>query len=514
MGFIQKDAQSGDGGEMNVVELKKITKYFPGVKALDDISLTMKGGRVCALLGENGAGKSTLLKIINGDYQPSSGTYYINGKEKHYKNPREAIDDGISMIYQERQVIMDLSVAENVFLGMLPSKNFLIDSGLMISRTKEIIQEFGLAINPNSKVKDLSIAHQQMVEIMKAYNRDSKVIAFDEPTASLSEQEYKLLFEIIRKLRDQGKVVVYVTHRMAELDIIADDIAVFKDGKLVGMCEKGQVTMGQLIEMMVGRDLGDVFEHLRRNKKIGDTVLEVKNLRNIKSKDVSFDVKKGEVLGFSGLVGSGRTELIRSVIGADPIFGGNVYLHNEEVKFKGVKDAIDHGVVLVTEDRKTQGIIPNLSVRENISVSLLDKISNKLSIIDTIKEDAIANEGIQQFNIKTPSASKLIIELSGGNQQKALLARAYNLHPDVLILDEPTKGIDVGAKFEIYQMIYDLTDKGISVIIISSELPEILGICDRIIVMKEGKITGQKLREEATEENLLSLAMIDKKGKE
>lgn len=497
---------------MNIVELKGITKYFPGVKALDDINFSMKGGRVCAFLGENGAGKSTLLKIINGDYQPTSGSYYVNGEEKKFKNPKQAIDDGISMIYQERQVLMNLTVKENIFLGMLPSKNLLIDNELMMKRTTEIIEQFGLDMNPNDKVKNLSIAYQQMVEIMKAYNRDSKVIAFDEPTASLSEQENQLLFKIIEKLRDEGKVVIYVTHRMKELDIIADDIAVFKDGKLIGIREKGTVTMGELIEMMVGRDLSDVFEHLTRNKSIGNTVLEVKNLKNMNSKDVSFELKKGEVLGFSGLVGAGRTELIRSIIGADPILGGKIFLNEKEVKFNNVRDAIDAGVVLVTEDRKTQGIIPNLSVSQNISVSLLKKISNKLSIIDQLQEKVIANDSIKQFNIKTPDENKLIAELSGGNQQKALLARAYNLHPNVLILDEPTKGIDVGAKFEIYQMIYDLADKGISVIIISSELPEIIGVCDRVIVMKEGEITGQKLREEATEENLLSLAMIDEKG--
>jgi ABC-type sugar transport system ATPase subunit len=493
---------------MSVVELKNITKYFPGVKALDDVSFKMHGGKVTAFLGENGAGKSTLLKIINGDYSPSSGTYFIDGEEKYFKNPKEAIDAGISMIYQERQILTELSVAENVFLGMLPTKRGIIDKDAMIKRTQEIINEFELDINPREKVKNLSIAYQQMVEIMKAYNRDSLLIAFDEPTASLSEHEINVLFSIINKLRDQGKIIAYVTHRMSELDIIADDIVVFKDGRLVGVRKKGKVTPDELIKMMVGRKLGDIFNNLKRTKNIGHKVLEVKNLSNEKSKNASFDVKRGEVLGLSGLVGSGRTELIRSVIGADQKDSGEVYLNGELVQLNSVRDSLDSGIVLVSEDRKSQGIIPNLSVGKNITVSMLDQLSSIFSVINKNKEKEISVESIQQFNIRTPDQDKLISELSGGNQQKALLARAYNLNPSVFILDEPTKGIDVGAKFEIYQMIYDLTDRGISVIVISSELPEVIGISDRILVMKDGEITAVVNKKDATEELLLNKAML------
>lgn len=494
---------------MSVVELKNITKFFPGVKALDDVSFKMHGGKVTAFLGENGAGKSTLLKIINGDYYQTHGTYLIDDEVKHFKNPKEAIDAGISMIYQERQVLPELSVAENVFLGNLPTRNGFVDRQVMIGKTQEIIDDFELDINPQEQVGNLSVAYQQMVEIMKAYNRKSILIAFDEPTASLSDHEIMVLFRIIEKLKKEGKIIAYVTHRMSELDIIADDIVVFKDGRLVGVVEKGKVTPEELIKMMVGRDLGDAFNNLRRNKNIGNETLRVEDLTNIFSSDVSFTLNRGEVLGISGLVGAGRTELIRSVIGADPKFTGDVYLNGKLVHLRSVRDSLDAGIVLVSEDRKNQGIIPNLSVGKNITVSMLKQLTSILQIIDQNKEQDVSNKSIDQFNIKTPDQNKLISELSGGNQQKALLARAYNLNPSVFILDEPTKGIDVGAKFEIYQMIYNLTDRGISVIVISSELPEVIGISDRILVMKDGQITAEVFKEDATEELLLNKAMLD-----
>ena len=496
---------------MNTIELRNISKYFPGVIALNNINFSMHGGRVCALLGENGAGKSTLLKIISGDIIPSLGSLYINGEEKKFKSPKQAIDEGISMIYQERQVLMDLSVAENVFLGMLPTKNGLVDTKTMVDKTRLIINDFGLDIDPNTKVKNLSIAYQQMVEVMKAYNRELSIIAFDEPSTSLSDQEIKVLFRIIKKLKTEGKIIIYVTHRMNEVDEVADDIVVFKDGNLVGIKEQGKVTTNELIKLMVGRDLGNVFKVLKRNKKIEEIVLQVDNLINYKSNNVSFSVHKGEVLGFAGLVGAGRTELIRCIIGADPLLEGKIIHNGKEVKFKSVKDALDNGIVLVSEDRKTQGIIPNLAVGNNITVSLLDRICNKFSFINKKEEIEIAKKSILDFNIRTPNHNKLISELSGGNQQKTLIARAYQLHPNVLILDEPTKGIDVGAKFEIYQMIYSLTDRGIAVIIISSDLPEVIGISDRIIVMREGKISGEILQNQATEEKILNLAMVARK---
>lgn len=499
----------------NSVEFQSITKYFPGVKALDDISFRAEGGNVVAFLGENGAGKSTLLKILNGDYQPTKGAYLLNDEQKQFKQPSEAIESGISVIYQERQILMELSVAENIFfLGHLPIlPSGLIDQKTLNKKTQQIIDDFGLPISPRTRVKNLSIAYQQMVEIMKAYNRDLKVIAFDEPTASLSDSEIDILFKIIKKLREEGKVIIYVTHRMKELELIADQIVVFKDGQLVDMVERSEATNQQLIKMMVGRDLGEIFHELDRSKKIGDKVLEVKNLSNHHVKDVSFSLRKGEVLGFSGLVGAGRTEVMRALFGADDIKSGQVLLENQPIVCKTPEDAIDIGIVLCPEDRKEQGILPNLSVMENISISVWKRIADKFGFIDRKSEDELVHDSIASFDIKTPNAQKKkIVELSGGNQQKCIIARWLNTNPKVLILDEPTKGIDVGAKSEFYKLICECAKRGMGVILISSELPEVIGLSDRILVMKNGQITGEVIREEATEERLLGLAMLEQEA--
>ncbi len=498
----------------NVLEFRNITKYFPGVKALDNVSFKVKSGEVLAFLGENGAGKSTLLKTLNGDYQPTSGEYLLNEEVKHFSNPKEAIDEGISVIYQERQILMDLSVAENIFMGRLPvGKNGLIDNKELYDKAQEIIDEFGLPIDPISKVKDISIAHQQMVEIMKAYSRELKVIAFDEPTASLCDSEIEILFKTIEKLKKENKIIIYVSHRMKELEELADKIAIFKDGKFVKMVNKGEVSQKELIKMMVGRDLGDIFNNLDRKKNIGETLLKVKNLTSDYVKDISFELKRGEILGFSGLVGSGRTEIMRAIIGADTVKSGEILLDDRAVISKSPKEVMRKGIVLVPEDRKTQGILPNMSVGENISISILDKVINKLGLINKKHEETIAKEGIKKFNVKTPTSDKKIVELSGGNQQKAIVARWLATNPKVLILDEPTKGIDIGAKSEFYKLINDFAREGMGVILISSELPEVIGLSDRIIVMKSGKITGEVDRKDATEDKLLEYAMLEEGGK-
>lgn len=498
----------------NVLEFRNITKYFPGVKALDNVSFKVKSGEVLAFLGENGAGKSTLLKTLNGDYQPTSGEYLLNGEVKHFSNPKEAIDEGISVIYQERQILMELSVAENIFMGRLPlGRNGLIDNKALYAKAQEIIDEFGLPIDPVSKVKDISIAHQQMVEIMKAYSRELKVIAFDEPTASLCDSEIEILFKTIEKLKKENKIIIYVSHRMKELEELADKIAIFKDGKFVKMVNKDEVSQKELIKMMVGRDLGDIFNNLDRKKDIGETLLKVKNLTSDYVKDISFELKRGEILGFSGLVGSGRTEIMRAIIGADTVKSGEILLDDKGIISKSPKEAMRKGIVLVPEDRKTQGILPNMSVGENISISILDKVINKLGLINKKHEETIAKEGIKKFNVKTPTPEKKIIELSGGNQQKAIVARWLATSPKILILDEPTKGIDIGAKSEFYKLINDFAREGMGVILISSELPEVIGLSDRIIVMKSGKITGEVDRKDATEDKLLEYAMLEEGGK-
>ena len=492
------------------LEFLHICKYFPGVKALDDVSFQAHAGEVLAFLGENGAGKSTLLKVLNGDYQPTSGKYLLDGVEKHFQSPHQAIEEGISIIYQERQILLELSVAENIYLGRMPTNRFgLIDIGRANEMAARIIDDFGLPIHPSTKVKDLSIAYQQMVEIMKAYSRDNlKVICFDEPTASLSDSEIEMLFKIIRKLRSEGKIIIYVSHRMDEIQQITDKVAIFKDGRYVDTVITGQVPEEKMISMMVGRNLGDIYESLDRDKQIGEVLLEVKDVSSDYVRPNSFTLRRGEVLGFSGLVGAGRTELMRAIIGADALRGGEILLEGKPITNRSPYEAMKHGIVLVPEDRKLQGILANLSVSDNINISMLDAHSNRLGFVNRRMEDEAAEEGIRNFKIKTPSPDKKIVELSGGNQQKCIVARWLGTSPKVLILDEPTKGIDVGAKSEFYNMICQFAKQGLGVILISSELPEVIGLSDRVIVMKSRKIVGEVAREDATESRLLSLGMM------
>lgn len=494
----------------SVLEFQNISKYFPGVKALDQVSFQAYSGEILAFLGENGAGKSTLLKVLNGDYQPTGGKYLLDGVEKHFQSPHEAIEEGISVIYQERQILLELSVAENIYLGRMPvSRLGFIDTRKANEMTAKIIEDFGLPISPSTKVKDLSIAYQQMVEIMKAYSRENlKVICFDEPTASLSDSEIESLFKIIGKLKEEGKIIIYVSHRMDELRRITDKVAIFKDGRYVATVETGTVPEAELIRMMVGRDLGDIYRSLDRKKVIGDVLLEVKNLSSDYVKENSFILRKGEVLGFSGLVGAGRTELMRAIIGADEVKSGEIYLEGKKIRNRSPHEAMEHGIVLVPEDRKLQGILSNLSVSDNMNIAMLDTNSNRLGFVNGEKEEEMAQKGIRDFKIKTPSPDKKIVELSGGNQQKCIVARWISTNPKVLILDEPTKGIDVGAKSEFYHMICKFAKEGLGIILISSELPEVIGLSDRIIVMKSLRITGEIAAEEATESKLLSLGMI------
>lgn len=490
----------------NSVEFRNISKYFPGVKALDNVSFKAVGGEVVAMCGENGAGKSTLLKVLNGDYKADGGEYLINGEQVHFNTPREAIDAGISIIYQERQIIPFLSVAENIFMEALPTKGAFIDKKRLNEETQAIIDEFQLPIKPNEMVRNLSVAHQQMVEIMKAYRRKPRIIAFDEPTASLSDSEIDILFQIIEKLRKDGIIILYVSHRMKEIFQIAQQIVVMKDGQFVTQKRVEDITEAELIRYMVGRDLGNIYDNLSRNDTIGDVVLEAKELTNDYIRDVSFQLHKGEILGFAGLVGAGRTETMRAIFGADKLKSGEVWMEGKLMTIKNPGQAINAGIGLCPEDRKDQGIFGIRSVKDNISVVALKQLSHG-QWLDFKKEQKLADDSIVDLRIKTPDAQKLIKELSGGNQQKAILARWLAVMPKVLILDEPTKGIDVGAKSEIYQMACDLAKNGISVIFISSELPEVIGISDRIIVMREGMISGEVMRGEATEEKILKLAM-------
>jgi ABC-type sugar transport system ATPase subunit len=496
--------------EKKLVEFKNLSKAFPGVQALDHVSFHVEGGKVCALMGENGAGKSTLLKILSGDLPSDEGEICVSGVRQSFSSPRDAIKSSISVIYQERQLVAAMNVMENIFLEDLPTiKMGILNLSALKSKTQEIIDTFGLPIKPTDIVGRLSVAHQQMVEIMKAYRRDSDIIAFDEPTAPLTDTEIKILFEVIGHLKEKGKVIIYVSHRMAEIFKISDDIVVLKDGKLVKTFVTAGTTVKELITAMVGRDIGDTYANLRRNDRIGDVLLEVRNLKTADIRGVSFKLHCGEVLGFAGLVGAGRTELMRAVFGIDTIESGEIWLEGKRVCFKSPRQAINSGIALCPEDRKEQGLVLSRSIKDNVSIPVLSKIKKGLFLHEKTEAE-LANDAVKKYSIKTPSIEKLAAELSGGNQQKVILGRwtSGKMTTKVLILDEPTKGIDVGTKAEVYQMVCDLAKSGIGVIFISSELTEVLNVSDNIIVMHNGHITGQVTRQEATEEYVLHLAML------
>ncbi len=492
---------------------ENISMEFPGVKALDQMSFSADKGEVVAFLGENGAGKSTLLKILNGDYHPTKGRVRIGGREVSFSSPNDAIAAGVSVIYQERQLASFLSIAENIFIGNMPKKGILIDFGELNRKAKAIIEEFGLSVSPAERVKDISVAYQQMVEIMKAYSRNADIICFDEPTAPLTDAEISILFRIIRKLKKMNKVIIYVSHRMNELFQIADRVIVFKDGKFVADKKMTETDEPELIRLMVGRDLGDVFQSLKRNKKQGEVVLEMNRVTTDRIKEVSLQVHAGEILGLSGLAGAGRTETARAVFGADPMVSGEMFLDGQAYRPKSPRDAMDHGIALCPEDRKLEGLALIRSVKENIDVSILNRLT-RAGFVDEKKEAEFIRQSIEDFSIKTPSPEQKTLYLSGGNQQKIILARWLAIRPKLVIFDEPTKGIDVGAKAEIYQMICDTAGSGAAVILISSELPEVIGLSDRILVMKDGRIRGEVLQKDATEALVLSYAMMSEMEKE
>jgi len=501
------------------LEFRGISKAFPGVQALTDVSFKVDCGSVCALMGENGAGKSTLLKILSGDLHPDEGSIIIDGENKRFYSPHDALAAHISVIYQERQLVPTLSIMENVFIEDMPHRKFgIVDWETLRIRTQELIDKFNLPLRPIELVGKLSVAHQQMVEIMKAFRRNSAIIAFDEPTSCLTDAEVNLLFDLIGQLKSEGKIIIYVSHRIAEIFRISDHIVVLKDGQLVkdgptpdvNAPEDLALARKDLITAMVGRDIGDTYENLKRNESFGEVILEVDRLTTDDVSDVSFTLRKGEILGFAGLIGAGRTEVVRAVFGADHIKSGTIKLEGKEVRFKSPKNAIGCGVALCPEDRKEQGLVLNRSIMNNISIPVIKKVCDWL-FLNRKREAKLADAAVASYNIRTPTIDKLVLELSGGNQQKVILGRwtSERMETKILILDEPTKGIDVGSKAEIYQMMCDLANTGIAVIFISSELTEVLNISDRIIVMQNGHITGTVSRHDATEESVLALAMMD-----
>ena len=470
------------------LEFEDICKNFHGVAALKHISFKAYSGQVLSLVGENGAGKSTLLKILGGDYQPSSGTYRINGEEKHFASPYEAIRAGVGLIYQERQMAPELTVAENIFMGALPKKGPFVDFKTLYARAKALLEEFGLDIAPTEKLKNLSAAMQQMVEIIKVYSRRPKLIAFDEPTTALTEAEAEKLFYIIEeKLKKQDIIILYVSHRMNEVFRLSDRIVVFKDGELVHTAVTAETDEEAIVQRMVGRPLEKVFGELKRNAPAEDCILRVTGYSGRGFQDASFTLRRGEVIGFYGLVGAGRTELMRGIFGADEISGGQLELNGECLRFTSPGQAVKKGVAFLTEDRKDQGIFSQQGVRENISVVSLKKLKN-LWFLSSRKENQFAREQCEKLTVKTSSIHKKIAELSGGNQQKALLARWLAMDPEILFFDEPTSALDPELVGEVLNVMKGLASEGMTMLCVTHEMGFAKEVCNRVLFMADGYI--------------------------
>jgi ribose transport system ATP-binding protein len=486
--------------------MRKITKTYPGVRALDNVDFEVVKGEVHALVGENGAGKSTLMKILAGAQPMDSGEILIDGQPVHITTPQKAMELGVSIIYQEFNLVPYLNAAENIFLGREPKGRIpgFVNFRAMYAEAQKVIDRLGVKLNVRTPVNRLSIAQQQMVEVAKATSRNATIIAMDEPSATLTEHELESLFELIRSLKQQGVSIIYISHRLEEVFQIADRVTILRDGRLVGTKPVAETDRDDIIRMMVGRELKEKIP--KQAAQIGEPALTVKNLtRKGVIEDINFTVHRGEVLGIAGLVGAGRTELARAVFGADAIDEGEIRLNGSRVEIRSPRDAIRRGIGLVTEDRKALGLILGMVVRENISLANLDSLT-RLGFVNRREEKRVALKSIEDLMIKTPSVEQQVQNLSGGNQQKVVLAKWLFTQSKVLIFDEPTRGIDVGSKVEIYQLMNRLAANGVAIIMISSELPEILGMSDRILVMHEGKIAGELSREEATQEKIMWLA--------
>jgi len=488
--------------------IDNVSKGFANVQALTDISLAVHPGEVLALMGENGAGKSTLLKILSGDYQPDQGSLSLDGQRLTFSSPREARQSGIRVIYQEAEIIPFVDVAENIYAGELPRRGPFVDRPRLNAQVRQAIKEYGFdAVLPAHAGGDkLSPAQRQLVEILRALKSGVKVLALDEPTSSLTDEQVGSLFTLIRRLRSEGVAIIYVSHRMREMFQVADRIAVLRDGRLVAVRPVGETSEGEIVRLMVGRDLTEVLK--RTPSASSRIVLRVRDLTSDWHRGISFEIRAGEVVGFAGLVGAGRTELAKVVFGDFRRTSGSIEVDGRAVDIRQPSRAIAAGIGLAPEDRKGEGLVLIRSVQENVALAILRRLS-RLHFIRATLERRVVREYVDRLRIRTPSVKQEVAKLSGGNQQKVVLARWLAARPKVLILDEPTRGIDVGAKAEIYRLINELAGEGIGIMLISSELPEILGLADRVLVMQKGRITGELSAAEATEEKVLGLAMLD-----
>ncbi|EGT0662667.1 sugar ABC transporter ATP-binding protein [Citrobacter werkmanii] len=493
------------------LQMSHITKRFPGVLALSNVDFALHKGEVHALLGENGAGKSTLMKILSGVYQPDEGDIIFEGQPVTFANPLSAQSAGITIIHQEFNLFPELTVEENIFIGREFCKNnrWRLDEKQQRQAAIDILQKLNLNIAPDTLVADLTVAQQQMVEIAKAISVNAKILIMDEPTAALTETEIDSLFQVTRLLKEQGTGIVYISHRLEELALIADRATVMRDGQFIATVDYDAVKISDLIAMMVGRDLGNIYprrEPLAQRKP----VLEVSGLtRNGVLHNIDFTLYQGEILGFAGLMGAGRTELARAIFGADPIDGGTLKLNGKVTVIKDIPDAIQQGISYLTEDRKKEGLALGLSVERNIMLGNYPEYSDRFGNVDSARCQKTSAEQVKALRIKTPHLEQAALNLSGGNQQKIIIARWVCKDTDILIFDEPTRGIDVGAKLEIYELMNRLVAKGKSIIMISSELPEVLGMCDRILVMRNGRITGELASDDATQEKIMQYATLE-----
>lgn len=492
----------------NILEIKNITKEFPGVKALSDVTFSIKRGSVHALVGENGAGKSTLMKILSGVYKPTTGEIHLDGKKVDFKDPKDAQLSGVSIIHQEFSLIPYLTGVDNIFLGREKRKaNGLLDKRKMLHEANEVLKRLNADIDLNKPVASLSVANQQFIEIAKAIAIETKVLIFDEPTASLTGNEIEKLFELIETLKANGVTIIYISHHLDEILHMCDQLTCLRDGEYVDTRDVVDCTKQDIVKMMVGREIVNAFpERPVRDMEEDNVRLEVKKLSNSDITDVSFELKEGEILGIAGLVGSGRTEIARALIGADPAKDKEVYINGKRAMIKNPTDALAHGICLIPESRKTQGLVLTTTIKNNISLPILSELSSKFKMINKKRENDIVDQSIKDLLIKTPSSKEIVKNLSGGNQQKVVLAKWLNTGSNILIFDEPTRGIDIGAKEEIYKLMRNLADEGISIIMISSELPEILGMSDRVLVMHKGKIKTIIDGRQATQEKIMHYA--------
>jgi L-arabinose transport system ATP-binding protein len=490
------------------LEVRNISKAFPNVQALSNVSLDIRPGEILAFMGENGAGKSTLLKIINGDYQPDSGTISMDGEVFSFSSPKQAHAKGIRVIYQEPEIVPGTDVPENIWIGELPKRYGFIDRRQLNEKAQSRLEEYGFAsvLPINLMGDELSSAQRQVVEIMRALKRDVRVLALDEPTSSLTDEEVDRLFTLVRRLRDDGVAIIYVSHRINEIKRLCDRIAILRDGRLIAVRPAAELTEADIVSLMVGRSLSDVFA--RRPAGTDREVLRVENLDSNWHRNINFHINAGEVVGFSGLVGAGRSELAKVMFGEMPKNSGRIIVDGEETSIRRPDQAIAKGIGFAPEDRKREGLILMRSVLENASIAILRQLS-RFHIVRSSLEREVVGGFVEKLQVRTPSLDQEVGKLSGGNQQKVVLSRWLAAKPKILILDEPTRGIDVGAKAEIYNLIDELANEGLGIMLISSEMPEILGLADRIYVMQNGRITGELDGPSATEEAILELAMVD-----